>query len=87
MARPARVTIDWSYRSWRSTIWQREASVNTAVASATNVTRGSDCHGGSSADDAEPKTGSLSYGFHPDRFEVDAVQSGVLEQAQAIAQE
>ena len=44
-----------------------------------DVTRGSACYGGSSADDAEPKTGSLSHGFHPDRFEVNAVESGVLE--------
>ncbi len=51
------------------------------------MTRGSACDGGCSVDDAEPKTGPLSHGFHPDRFEVDAVESGVLERAQTIAQE
>ena len=50
------------------------------------MTRRGTCDGGHSADDAEAKTGSLAHGFHPDRFEVDAVQSGVLGQAQAIAQ-
>src|SRR5215218_6170012 len=54
---------------------------------ATDVTRGSACHGGGSADDAEAKSGSPSHAFHADRLEVDAVESGVLEQAQTIAQE
>jgi hypothetical protein len=43
------------------------------------VTRGSACCAGRSADDAEAKTGSLSHAFHPDRFEVNGVERGVLE--------
>jgi len=39
------------------------------------------CYGGRSADDAEPEAGPLSYGFHPDRFQVDTIESGMLEQA------
>ena len=140
--------MGWSSRSWRSTIWQREASVNSADAkrdlmsahgealrgicrrgvctchsregsgavlsvsqeavdspvadrvavrrassslpidrrwrllnpvSGFDVTRGSACYGGCSADDAEPKTVSLSHCFHSDRIEVNEVESGVLE--------
>jgi hypothetical protein len=37
------------------------------------------CDGGRSADDAEPETGSLPHVFYPDRFEINAVESGVLE--------
>ena len=67
--------MNWSYRSWRSTIWQRGAPVN----SADTVPGRLSAHGGRSAGNAEPKTGSLSHGFHPDRFEIDAVESGVLD--------
>jgi hypothetical protein len=69
--------MNWPYRSWRSTIWQREASVNSA--DGVPVPDMLSAHGARSAGDAEPKTGSLSHGFHPDRFEIDAVESGVLE--------
>jgi hypothetical protein len=75
VGRLERATIDWSYRSWRSTIWQREASVNSADAVPDMLS----AHGARSAGDAELKIGSLSHGFHPDRFEIDAVESGVLE--------
>ena len=44
-----------------------------------DLTRGSACCGGRSADDAKPKTGSLSHAFHPDHFEVNAVEGGVPE--------
>src|SRR5688572_33157624 len=69
---------------WRSTIWQRKASVNSADARRDRVSAPGE---GCSADNAEPKSGSLSHGFHPDRFQINAVESGVLEQSQTIAQE
>jgi len=43
------------------------------------ATPGSACFGGRSAEDAEAKTNSQSNGFHSDRFEVNVVESGVVE--------